>query len=179
MMEDLPRDLQQQTTVFLTTYGHAMLSWQSVEAEVFEVFALASRIPTGDTAAAIFFALGNISTQLRATDAAARIMFTDDSILTNSWADLVKRVRTATDSRNRIAHGSYDLQAKEGPDGVRYSPSLNKSRAQRLSGRDSDHWPVERISEASKEFEKLHHDLFNFRFTLSYHLNGPPVPRAP
>jgi hypothetical protein len=161
---------------FYALIGHCVTGYQSIEDYLPDVFAAA----LGDNskkAVAIFAVARGLEAKLNLISAA---LTGADQALVDRWSGLLKRVATAADARNQIAHARTVhkggmINIRLGDNGApgkatRIEPSRMELRKQK--GANENVWTLEMmIQEAERSFKLLGH-LIAFAMTLK----GETVP---
>jgi len=174
-------DPEKRENAFYCAIGTAVMGWQAVESQMAYVFThlLVSR--SGFAASAVFYHIKNNKTRLEILDIAARLGLGLRSpkakALLSEWQALSKRLKSATDLRNKIAHSMVEDEITNmgckfslrppGDDFSRFDPeNPNRSRA-RAKSRAIDSSTVDG---AASQFRQLSSDLNAFAARLfAYH----------
>lgn len=136
---------------FFEYYGRAMLSWQSVELELFFIFHSIIRAQDHLIASAAYHAITNLNTRLEMITESLKVALPDPS-LQQEWTKLRKKIAKRAARRNLLAH--YTPGGHVSKDSMTATVRLERSR---YDARDKDRQQID-LKEIA-EYERLFHDL--------------------
>lgn len=111
-MNDLSIDEAKSGTELLTLMGNVLATWQGVEHVVADVYLIFFRPSRADPASVAFYAVRTFDMKLGVVNALINFFCSEPQKKT--WADLLRRIRKCSGSRNAVAHG---LVCRHGPVG--------------------------------------------------------------
>ncbi len=144
---------------FFEAYGRAMLSWQSVELELFFVFQSIIRAHDHRIASAAYHAITNLNTRLETITEALKVALPNVS-LQQEWTKLRKQIGKRAAKRNLLAH--YTLGGHVTEDGMTATTRLERSL---YDARDKDRQQID--LKQLVDYERQFHDLAGAIATFS------------
>jgi hypothetical protein len=144
---------------FFEAYGRAMLSWQSVEFELYSIFRSIIRAQNHRVASAAYHAITNLNARLEIITESLKVALPDTS-LHQEWAKLRKKIEKRAAKRNLLAH--YTLGGHVSKESMTATMRLERSR---YDARDKDRQQIDLTQLA--EYERLFRDLTTVIRTFS------------
>jgi hypothetical protein len=136
---------------FFEAYGRAMLSWQSVELELFSIFHCIIRAQDHRVASAAYHAVTNLNTRLQIITESLKVALPDTS-LQQEWTKLRQQIEKRAAKRNLLAH--YTLGGQVSEEDMTATMRLERSRY------DAREKPRQQIDlKQLAEYERLFYDL--------------------
>lgn len=87
---------------FYRAFAIAMLRWQYVEHELYQLFHAIIQTPNVATSGALYYAQLSFGQKLNLVDSTAKVTLTDTSLA--RWKELRKELKGASNDRNVLAH---------------------------------------------------------------------------
>jgi hypothetical protein len=175
---DYPKPYQVNT--FYAAMGRAIAAWQSVEANLYEVYRATTGAQRPGAEAAAFFSVPAFRAKLNMTTGGVSFALQDDPTLFAEWKTLSNRAQKKADWRNAMAHGAVWTMFRETRRDrkIYIGPNLNDPREQlkRKPGQDTEPLTLARVRQYETDFRTLASELRTFSRKIP-----PPVvqPQAP
>jgi hypothetical protein len=138
---------------FFESYGRAMLSWQSVELELFFVFhsIIRARDARYRIVSAAYHAVINFNTRLEMITKSLKVALPDAS-LQEEWTKLRKKIGKRSAKRNLLAH--YTLGGHVTEDSITATLALERSQYDARS-KDRQQIDLKQLAECERSFRDL------------------------
>ena len=164
LFPDYPNEAQ--ISRFLQALGRSITVWQLVETALYEVYEVAIGPQRPGAAASGFHAIQTFQIKLKATNAAIRFLFYDNSGLDEEWQKLYQSADKKSQRRNQLVHFSTYIMSREKRenDKIRLEPQLHDYRH---PPGDVPKFRVTDIIAFGTRFDALAKELMAFKSKLS------------
>jgi len=157
---------QRREDEFLYHLGRTLTNWQWVEAGAYKIYAALMQGAPPKLNSFNWHHIQSFDSRIQLLDGCAFLQMKEESFK-DEWTPLRKRVEASSQVRNRIVHGAYGVDFKDGIGVPRISPSFMDASAvvRKRAGNPQHEFDRSRLMKEGAAFKALSHKLREFAET--------------